>query len=644
VHRLSRLKTGFRATLLLGVSLAALSPLPAHATSGTLTELGSLGGQTGGYGSENDDGYGGSISNDGSVAVGDAVLADNSVYHAFRWTQAGGMGDLGTLGGTNSYAAAVSADGSVVVGAAELIGDSAYHAFRWTQAGGMGDLGTLGGTFSFGYGVSADGSVVVGVANITGDSATHAFRWTQAGGMGDLGTLGGTNSNADGISADGSVVVGGADLIGDSATHAFRWTQAGGMGDLGTLGGTNSQAAAVSSTGKVVAGYSQITGNSTQDAFRWTQATGMQDLNTLLSNAGVNMTGIQLQYVGGISADGKYIAVTGNTPNFPGGEALVVFYDDGNEEAALTTAADVQASTQALSSSQRAALVESHATAGELLGMTRPVDNGSYTYAGAMFGSALGYTGGQYSAHGVTIMGGIAYGSEDYPDITQGNAPTVAAAVRYTFDDPFGDAGKALHPYAELGGWVTPQAPLTLTRSYANGSGTSTGQGGINATSWAEYGRGGLIWDVTAHDRLTGYGELGQQYMSFGAYSENSTNNPFPASVGAGLLRLGVARIGGLWTHKIDDLFDQWDHVPVSVTLAGNVAQSFNVHSGLTATVAGVGSTEANNGTDTWGEFGGRVTAGLTKNIDLNLDLNGTTGGGALGTAIHGGVGVTYSF
>ena len=57
--RLSRLKTGFRATLLLGVSLAALSPLPAHAASGTLTELGSLGGNSGGYGSENDDGFGG---------------------------------------------------------------------------------------------------------------------------------------------------------------------------------------------------------------------------------------------------------------------------------------------------------------------------------------------------------------------------------------------------------------------------------------------------------------------------------------------------------------------------------------------------------------------------------------------------------
>jgi hypothetical protein len=84
--------------------------------------------------------------------------------------------------------------------------------------------------------------------------------------------------------------------------------------------------------------------------------------------------------------------------------------------------------------------------------------------------------------------------------------------------------------------------------------------------------------------------------------------------------------------------------MPISITLAGDIAQSFDVHSGLTATVSGVGSSSANNGTDTWGEFGGRIESQLTDNIALDLDLTGTTGGGVLGTAIHGGVGVTYTF
>jgi probable HAF family extracellular repeat protein len=656
------------ASLLLGAGLAALAPLPARADTGTLTPLGTLGGTF-------SNAYG--VSSDGSVVVGQSDTGSEN--DAFRWTQAGGMVDLGTLGGTFSYASSVSADGGVVVGYSDT--GSELDAFRWTQAGGMVDLGTLGGTFSRAYGVSADGSVVVGQAH-TG-SQYDAFRWTQAGGMVDLGTLGGTSSNARGVSADGSVVVGWAD--NGSQTDAFRWTQAGGMVDLGTLGGTSSDAYGVSADGNVVVGISDtgsrashafrwtqaggmadlgvlpgdtnsyayavsatgkvVVGTGDNDAFRWTQATGMQDLNTLLSSAGVNMTGIQLTQANGVSSNGQYIVGQGN---FSGtSEAFLATYIDatvngsGDVIAGMTTAAAQQTATQNLSADQRATLIEGRSTANALLGMTRPVDASSFTYGGAMFGSALAYTGGQYAERGVTVLGGIAYGRQDYPNVRQGDAPTVAAAARYTFDDPFGDEGGALHPYGELGGWITPRADCTLSRTYANGSGFATGQGMTNATAWAEYGRAGLAWDASADDQLTGYGELGQQYMSFDPYSEAQTSgNPFPASVGGGLLRFGVARGGLSWTHRLDDLLD----VPVSFTLAGAAARSFDVHSGMTANVSGVGTSTANNEADTWGEFGARVETGLTDGLALDLDLSGTTGGGALGTVLHGGVGVVLKF
>src|SRR6266542_3972255 len=99
--------------------------------------------------------------------------------------------DLGTLGGIESQATAVNNSGQVV-GYGRLA-NYEYHAFSWTQAGGMIDLGTLGGgTFSSAVAVNASGQVV-GFSTNTAQPyfPLHAFSWTQAGGMIDLGTLGG---------------------------------------------------------------------------------------------------------------------------------------------------------------------------------------------------------------------------------------------------------------------------------------------------------------------------------------------------------------------------------------------------------------------------------------------------------------------
>lgn len=681
-----RNKTLVRA-LMLSVSLSALNSGEVGAATGSLTGLGSFGGSLGGFGSEtNLNG----VSNNGGVVVGDATLADNvtihafrwtasglvdlgtlggansfgsgvsadgsvvvggsnpaglATTHAFRWTQATGMIDLGTLGGSNSIANAVSADGNVVVGGARDLTDT-DRAFRWTQAGGMVDLGTLGGTFSFGNGVSADGNVAVGLAALTGDTAQHAFLWTQSGGMTDLGTFGGTNSSALGISADGLVAVGAANLAGDVDEHAFRWTASSGLVDLGVLpGSTSSVANAVSATGKVVVG-----GTNGGAAFRWTQPTGIQDLNSLLSAAGVNMTGITLQAATGLSADGRFIVGNGSSPSFPGGEAFLVLYDDGNGEApsiytiaGITTVGALQSSVQTLSDSQRASLIQNRVTAYQLLGFTRPISSETYAFAGGMFGSAIGYAGAQYAKRDFTLLGGIAYGTQDYPNIKQDGAVTLALAGRYTFADPFHDKARALRPFVELGAWVQPRATLTLSRDYANGAGLSTGVGKTDATTWAEYGRGGVIWDFNARNQFTAYGELGQHYLSFASYAENSALNPFAASIEGGELRMDIARLGGSWTHRITGLHDHGRPMPVAITLAGAAAHAFDVEGGVKAHVGSIGL-QAVNKTEVWGEFGARLEAQLTDHLSLNMDISGTTGGGLIDTAVHGGLGLTYRF
>jgi probable HAF family extracellular repeat protein len=234
----------------------------------SLTWLGTLGGS---------ESIASGVSADGQAVVGWAKVISGE-GHAFLWTPAGGMRDLGTLPfySSESKALAISADGTVIVGASKN-SSGMFHAFRWTSAEGMQATGTLGGSWSEAYGVSADGKVIVGDAS-TVSGVGHAFRWSYAEGMQDLGTLGGEWSGARDVSADGSVVIGWA-YTPDREYHACRWDQ-GLPADLDTLGGPHSMALGVSFDGKVVVGWS-YNDAALFRAFRWTQTEEMRPLSEL---------------------------------------------------------------------------------------------------------------------------------------------------------------------------------------------------------------------------------------------------------------------------------------------------------------------------------------------------------------------------
>jgi probable HAF family extracellular repeat protein len=578
---------------------------------------------------------------DGSVLVGISRLTNNpsgNPSHAFRWTSSTGMQDLGTLGGTMSDAEGISANGLFIVGSAMTTANAADHAFVWTQASGMRDLGTLGGTHSGAVGVSADGSIIVGSSTLTGNTAGHAVRWIN-GVIQDLGSLGGSNSYSSGVSADGSVIAGVSALTGDTVYHPFVWSN-NVMTDIGTLGGSYAYASGISADGSIVVGYSDLSGGGYPHIFRWTRETGIQDLVTLMSDAGVDLTGYDLAIANAVSSNGKYI--TGEAL-FPDGtdEAFVACYDPSGSCVGVTTPASQAASVQTLAADQRAVLVESRATANRLLGTLRPIDDTSYVFGGYLFDGGTGYAGGQYAAHGLTILGGIAYGSQDYPHISQKSAFTLAAALRYAFADLL-DA-RTVYPYVEAGGWGTPNTKLGVTRTYANGSGSGTGQGNMRSALWAGYVRAGLVWEESPHDQFVGFTEWGQQYLGFDSYSEaQARENPFSAQIDGGLLRMNVVRSGALWTHRFETLVGF--HQPTSITFTGAVATSFAVHAGLNAVIAGVGAEAAANRGETWGEFGARVETRLTEHLALGFDVDGTTGGGEIGTTVHGSVGLTYKF
>ncbi|MFY0677828.1 MAG: autotransporter domain-containing protein [Neptuniibacter sp.] len=235
------------------------------------------------------------ISGDGTTIIGE------SGTKAFRWTLAGGMQDLGSLGAGYTEALGVNADGGVVVGI------SSGDAFRWTQAGGMVAI-LPSVSWSRAYAVNDDGTVIVGdYHHNPPGSENMAFIWTQASGKTDLGNFGGDNSFAFDVSADGSIVVGTADT--PTETHAFKWASGTGLVDLGVLsaGDNNSGASAISRDGKVIVGTSGNVDTEIYKAFRWTNATGMQSIVDWLESTGVEVGSVNPTSAGDTNSDGSVI-------------------------------------------------------------------------------------------------------------------------------------------------------------------------------------------------------------------------------------------------------------------------------------------------------------------------------------------------
>src|SRR5215831_18368285 len=108
------------------VVAAVASPSPAQAAALLPVDLGTLGGS---------DSFSNAQNESGQVA-GDSITSTGA-QHAFLWSRAAGMADLGSLGGpaTDSSANAVSNTGQVVGFSFLNVGIS--HAFSWTQSGGM---------------------------------------------------------------------------------------------------------------------------------------------------------------------------------------------------------------------------------------------------------------------------------------------------------------------------------------------------------------------------------------------------------------------------------------------------------------------------------------------------------------------------
>jgi probable HAF family extracellular repeat protein len=603
-------------------------------TSAGMVDLGTLGGTAS---------FAFGTSSDGSVVVGYSGITGDGVTHAFRWTAGTGMVDLGTLGGTNSYAYGTNADGSVVVGHADITGNTGRHAFRWTSAG-MVDLGTFGGTTSIAYAANADGSVVVGYASLAGNAAIHAFRWTSAG-MVDLLTLGGSNSLARAVNADGSVAVGESQIAGNAAYHAFRWTSAG-MVDLGILsGGTFTQAFGVSADGSVVVGLGNGSGFSSH-AFRWTAATGMRDLNTLLANAGINMTGITLFNANAVSGNGQFI-VGGGTFSGATRAYIVRYYDQETTTTptptpaptpapivGLTTFSSVQSSINDLSDSRFGVMAQQHGLAAPILGGDKPMGLGNEAGVYAVGGSASGGGFLRYSwGSGFSLLGGLAYAKENYPDADLGHSAIGGLALQYIYS-----GWGWWRPFVQAGGWYAPDALLSFSRSYMNGAGTATGIGNAHADLSYYFAQAGILLARSQWDQLALGAEYGRERMAVAAYAEPlSSANPFEAHVAPGTDSIDLAKLRLQWSHRFTPRLDG------TAWVAG--VRGFNRSSELSATVPGIGILMPTDlGPLTWAEYGARIGYRVTDAVTFDVLANGVSGRGGIDTRTHVGAGLRFQF
>jgi len=263
------------------------------------------------------------ISADGTRVASTIISDDSTVVTAGLWTLGQGWQQLapplppggGEVDESIADVDGMSGDGNTVVGLFWRPGGRA-HAYRWTQAEGMVDLGSSGRA-SKAHDASFNGSVIAG----WDESPTYGYRRAAAWRNGVLTVLGPDTTTGEGLTVtnDGLWVAGRETNPVTGFVDCARWhwngsawgpTQYLGHVD-GNSGGANGKTIArgITSDGKFIVGYNTFDGDPFYTTgFLWTDSTGCVDVEFWLQEQGVDLDpSFDIQDLTACTPDGAYL-------------------------------------------------------------------------------------------------------------------------------------------------------------------------------------------------------------------------------------------------------------------------------------------------------------------------------------------------
>lgn len=232
---------------------------------------------------------GNAINRNGDVA-GSIGFGDSG--RAFKWSAAGGLLDLGTLGGSSADARAINNAGQVA--GTSRTSDYVERAFLWTAGTGMTQVSSPIDTRSAALYINSSGAVAGSCVNAGG--LDKGFYWSPSTLFKRINGFNWGDSVALAINDSGRVA--GDSLNPDGYTRAFTWTASGGMVELATPATYHSGVIAMNNAGEILGRYygPHFT---PQGLFFWSPATNVVSL--------ISVDGIQIGEGATLGSDGTVV-------------------------------------------------------------------------------------------------------------------------------------------------------------------------------------------------------------------------------------------------------------------------------------------------------------------------------------------------